>query len=206
MSTASPEIARVPYGQKSQTWVDRFGVWLSSRAIDRSVADRTGLRVIEFGSGYHARHLCRLQPRLSEGVAVDYALSPELNQLPGLRTMEMPIEAALPTLPENHFDLILLISVLEHLPTPAEALASMFRLLAPGGTLLVNVPTWRGKIFLELTAFRLGLSPKDEMDDHKMYYDLQDLWPLLIRAGFKPSKLSLRRHKFGLNLFARAVK
>lgn len=206
MSTANLDAARIPYGQKGQTWVDRFGVWLSSRAIDRSVANRTGLRMIEFGSGYHARHLRRLQPRLREGVAVDFALSPELNQLPGLRTMEMPIESALPTLPENHFDLILLISVLEHLAHPAEALAAMYRLLAPGGTLLVNVPTWRGKIFLELAAFRLGVSPKDEMDDHKMYYDLRDLWPLLVRAGFKPSKLSLRRHKFGLNLFARALK
>jgi hypothetical protein len=42
------------------------------------------------------------------------------------------------------------------------------------------------------------------MDDHKMYYDKRDLWPLLIRAGFKPSLISLRYHKFGLNLFAAA--
>lgn len=206
MSTANPEKTRVPYGQVSQTWVDRFGVWLSSRAIDRTISSRRGLRVVEFGSGFHARHLRRLQPHLTEGVAVDFALSPELTQFPGFKTMEMTIEAALPQLPENHFDLILLISVLEHLAHPLEALSAMARLLAPGGTLLVNVPTWRGKFFLELAAFRLGVSPKDEMDDHKMYYDPRDLWPLLVRAGFRPSQISLRRHKFGLNLFARATK
>ena len=68
--------------------------------------------------------------------------------------------------------------------------------------LLANVPTWWGKAFLELSAFRLGTSPPEEMDDHKMYYDKRDLWPLLVRAGFRPSRIRLRYHKFGLNLFA----
>jgi len=57
-----------------------------------------------------------------------------------------------------------------------------------------------------LSAFRLGTSPAVEMDDHKMYYHESDLWPLLVRAGFKPSRLHLRYHKFGLNLFAVAQK
>ena len=60
----------------------------------------------------------------------------------------------------------------------------------------------RGKTFLEFSAFRLGLSPKSEMDDHKMYYDKRDLWPLLVKAGFLPSAIETRYHKFGLNLFA----
>jgi hypothetical protein len=40
------------------------------------------------------------------------------------------------------------------------------------------------------------------MDDHKMYYNRRDLWPLLVRAGFKPSRIKLKYNKFGLNLFA----
>jgi hypothetical protein len=35
-----------------------------------------------------------------------------------------------------------------------------------------------------------------------MYYNRRDLWPLLVRAGFKPSRIKLKYHKFGLNLFA----
>ena len=34
-----------------------------------------------------------------------------------------------------------------------------------------------------------------------MYYDKRDLWPMLVRAGFRPSQIRLRYHKFGLNLF-----
>ena len=44
------------------------------------------------------------------------------------------------------------------------------------------------------------------MDDHKMYYGKRDLWPILVRSGFKPSQIRLRYHKFGLNLFAAAQK
>jgi len=99
-----------------------------------------------------------------------------------------------------------LISVLEHLREPDFALRGLNGLLRPKGLLLINVPTWRGKFFLELSAFRLGLSPKVEMDDHKMYYDKRDLWPKLIAAGFFPSNVRLRYHKFGLNLFAVATK
>ena len=95
-----------------------------------------------------------------------------------------------------------MISVLEHLRDPLFVIETVRRLLKPDGVLLINVPTWRGKSFLEFSAFRLGLSPKVEMDDHKMYYDKSDLWPLLVRAGFKPSLIKLRYHKFGLNLFA----
>ena len=44
------------------------------------------------------------------------------------------------------------------------------------------------------------------MEDHKMYFDKRDLWPLLVKAGFLPSRIkALRYHKFGLNLFSRCT-
>jgi predicted SAM-dependent methyltransferase len=106
----------------------------------------------------------------------------------------------------REFDVVLMNSVLEHIFDSQGILSLCHRLLRPSGTLLVNVPTWLGKVFLECSAFRLGLSPKVEMDDHKMYYGKRDLWPLLVRAGFRPSAIHLKYHKFGLNLFASARK
>jgi hypothetical protein len=61
----------------------------------------------------------------------------------------------------------MLISVLQHLVDPQFAIQFTWRLLRPAGLLLVNVPTWTGKRFLEFSAFRLGFSPKVEIDDHK---------------------------------------
>ena len=194
------------YGQYGVSWVDRFGVWLSQRAIRRWLPAGNQLRVLELGCGYRATQLMALCDRLKEGTGVDFKIAPELRAVPGFVFHEGPIEDTLPKLAAGAFDVVLLISVLEHLREPLAALAAAQRLLRPGGVLLVNVPTWRGKLFLEFSAFRLRQSPKVEMDDHKMYYDKRDLWPLLVRAGFRPSAIRLSYHKFGLNLFAAVTK
>ncbi len=73
-------------------------------------------------------------------------------------------------------DVTLCLSVLEHLWDPETALRNLRRVTAPGGVVLVNVPTWQGKRALELSAFRFGLSPAEEIDDHKWYFDPRDLW------------------------------
>lgn len=190
------------YGQQSLTFVDRAGVWLSQRAILRHLPDRPGLEVLELGCGFRAAQLVALEDRLKHGVGVDFQIAPELRAREKFTFYEGTIEETLPKLAGQSFDAILLISVLEHLVDPLLVIQSAREMLKPAGVLLLNVPTWRGKSFLEFSAFRLGLSPKLEMDDHRMYYDKPDLWPLLVHAGFKPSQIKLRYHKFGLNLFA----
>jgi SAM-dependent methyltransferase len=190
------------YGQQDLTFLDRAGVWLSKRAISRHLPKRAGLDLLELGCGFRATQLLALEPRLRHGVGVDFRIAPELGTLQKFRFHEGTIEETLPQLATQSFDAILLISVLEHLRDPLFVIESARGLLKPSGLLLINVPTWLGKSFLEFSAFRLGLSPKIEMDDHKMYYDKRDLWPLLVKAGFKPSQIKLRYHKFRLNLFA----
>ena len=194
------------YGQKGLSLLDRFGVYLSRRAILRWLPARAGLHALDLGCGYRAMLLRSLLPHLESGVGVDVQVDPEVKKDSRLSFVEDTLENALPGLDDDRFDVILLISVLEHLADPLTALEHCRRVLRPGGTLFINVPTWRGKFFLEFSAFRLGTSPAVEMDDHRMYYDKRDLWPLLVRAGFKPSRLRLKYHKFSLNLFAMAQK
>jgi len=190
------------YGQQGLTFLDRAGVWLSRRAITRHLPKRSDLQIVELGCGFRATQLVALGPRLRHGVGVDFHIAPELRTLEKFTFHEGSIEEALPKLAKENFDAVMLISVLEHLRDPLFVIESARALLKPAGVLLINVPTWLGKGFLEFSAFRLGLSPKVEMDDHKMYYDKRDLWPLLVRAGFKPSLIKLGYHKFRLNLFA----
>ena len=196
--------AQESYGEGGVTLVDRFGVWLSQRAIRRQLPPGNALNALELGCGYRATQLLALRDRLKTATGVDFRIAPELHREPGFSFHEGPIEDTLPKLTNGAYDVVLLISVLEHLREPLAALESAHRLLKPGGVLLINVPTWWGKPLLEFSAFRLGLSPKVEMDDHKMYYCKRDLWPLLVRAGFPPSGIRLNYHKFGLNLFAAA--
>jgi SAM-dependent methyltransferase len=198
--------AHESYGQHRLTLADRLGVWLSQRAIRRTLPGRNDLEVLELGCGYRATQLLALERKLKRGIGVDFQIAPELKTREKFEFHQGTIEEILPKLESETFDVVMLISVLEHLMEPQFVLESAWRLLKPSGLLLVNVPTWVGKWFLELSAFRLGLSPKVEIDDHKMYYGKRDLWPMLVHAGFKPSQIRMHYHKFGLNLFAVATR
>jgi SAM-dependent methyltransferase len=198
--------AHESYGQHGLTPVDRLGVWLSQRAIRRHLPSRNDLEVLELGCGYRATQLMALEQKLKKGIGVDFQIAPELQALEKFTFHEATIEQTLPNLESESLDVVMLISVLEHLLEPQFVIESAWHLLRTNGLLLVNVPTWTGKRFLELSAFRFGFSSKVEIDDHKMYYHKGDLWPMLVRAGFKPSQIRLRYHKFGLNLFATATK
>ncbi|HEV3320931.1 MAG TPA: methyltransferase domain-containing protein [Solirubrobacteraceae bacterium] len=190
------------FGQSSSpSIVDRFGVWLSSVAVRRH-ATFDGLRVGDFGCGYHASFARQILPRVQRMLLVDIQLAEDLKNHPKVQAIVGPIEGVLPALPPASLDVVLCLSVLEHLNEPQEALDAFHRVLVPGGLALINVPTWRGKWWLELSAFRLGFSPALEMDDHKRYYDPRNLWPMLVHAGFRPSEIYCRRHKFGLTTFA----
>lgn len=196
---------RSSFGTHGMTWVDRLGIWLSRRAILKEVGDGRLIDVLEIGCGFHALNLLSIRDKASSLTGIDFNLSPDLSDIPNFTAIQGNFDDVVPRLEGHKYDLVMMISVLEHLNDPLAALRLCRSLLREHGLLLINVPTWRGKAFLEFSAFKLGLSPREEMDDHKMYYDKKDLWPLLVKSGFKPSQICMKYHKFRLNLFASSV-
>lgn len=189
------------FGFEGMSLIDRFGIWLSRRAISKHLNGEKDIDVLEIGCGFHARNLIALNNIARSLTGVDFAISENVKLHDKFIAIEGSFSEASNKLVKKTYDLILIISVLEHLEDPLQALIDLKTLLRNGGVLLINVPTWRGKFFLEYSAFKLGWSPKLEMDDHKMYYNKKDLWPLLVKAGFLPSQISMKYHKGGLNLF-----
>ena len=194
------------YLQHGSSFVDRLRTRLVQREILKRLPRTSGLRVLDLGCGYHATYLKAIGDRLAEGVGVDFHVSEESRRHPRLSFVTSSVEDALPELPSNAFDAVLFISVLEHLWDPVQSLSHCHRVLKPGGRLLVNVPTWYAKPVLEMSAFKFGTSPACDMDEHKMYYSKRELWPLLVHAGFKPSRIRLQYRKLCMILFATAIK
>jgi SAM-dependent methyltransferase len=201
-SAETPGRAGAYEQHRAHSPVDRFGVWLSARALKRHVPSFTGKSVGDFGCGYEARFVRSLLDEIERAVLVDVALAPDLKADRRITAIEGVLPDALGGIEAASLDVVLCVNVLEHLWEPLETLVELRRMTAPGGSCLVNVPSWRGKRFLELSAYRLGLSPAEEIDDHKTYYDPRDLWPLLVKAGFLPHNIGCHTHKFGLNTFA----
>jgi SAM-dependent methyltransferase len=195
------------FGQDYQpTLVDRFGVWLSARQIRKYSGSLKDKKLGDFGCGYHASFVRSVLPELERAVLIDSAIAKDLKEQSKVTAIEGMLPDVLKQVPTRSLDIVLCVSVLEHLWDPQAALQECYRITRPGGVCMFNVPSWRGKWFLEFSAFRLGLSPKDEMDDHKTYYGVRDLWPHLVRAGFLPSNIRCFSHKFGLNTFAVCTK
>ena len=201
---ADTDLARdTAFGQEGKiTAVDRAGVWLSGHQIRRTVGGIEGKDVGDFGCGFQATYMRTVLAQVRSATLVDISLADDLKSRPDVTAIEGTLPGILQDLPDRSLDVILSMSVLEHLWEPGQTLTHFRRLLRPGGVCAVNVPSWRGKRALEFSAFRLGLSPASEMDDHKRYYDPRDLWPLLVAAGFMPHGIRCFKHKFGLNTFA----
>lgn len=142
------------------TVVDRFGVWLSARRMHRASGGFDGLRVADVGCGYHAVFARTLLPRVRRLVLIDLALSPDLKAQGKVEAIEGRLPDALEGIPSFSLDVVMCNSVLEHLWTPAATIAELRRITVADGVLLINVPSWRGKWFLELAAFRFGVSPR----------------------------------------------
>jgi len=90
----------------------------------------------------------------------------------GLDVFEM-VEDVLP-FPSYSFQSVLLDNVIEHLSEPTALLSEIFRVLQPGGTLVVGVPGLRG---YAVDA------------DHKTFYDEQTLLGVINAAGFTASSV-----------------
>ena len=158
-------------------------------------------RVGDFGCGFDATFVRSVLPEIDHAVLVDVALAPDLMANPRVTGIEGSLPDALGGVPDGSLDVVLCISALEHLPDPLAPLVAFRRVVRPGGVVLVNVPTWWGKRMLELSAFRLHLSPADSVDDHKWYFDPAICGRCSCRR-IRPRDIRCFRHKFGLNTFA----
>lgn len=184
-----------------KTIADRAGAWLSGWAVRRAVP-LAGARVADLGCGYDAAFMRTQLASVAAATLVDIDLAPDLDAHLNVTALRGTLPDVLAGIPSASLDVVLCLAVLEHLWEPEAVVAEARRILVPGGALVVNVPTWRGRVVLETTGFRMRMPWGPSIDDHKAYYDPRDLWLLLRRGGFRPSLIRCRRHKLGFAAFA----
>ncbi len=94
------------------------------------------------------------------------------------------------------YEAILMLAILEHLPSPVRALSRAAALLAPGGRILATTPHPLGRLPLEAGA-RLGLLSRHADEEHEALLDRAALGRAAAAAGLAVSAYS--RFLAGLN-------
>lgn len=153
-----------------------------------SIKRHTNCRLLDIGCGWEARFLRAVEPYIAAGVGVDFK-APEI-AAGKIRTERMVLNDRLP-FADSSFEVVTMLAVLEHLAQPVAILREIHRVLVPGGELVLTVPSKAAKPVLEFLAFRLGVVSRDEIADHKAYYDRTSLLELLDNVGF-----AVREHRY----------
>jgi dTDP-4-dehydrorhamnose reductase/SAM-dependent methyltransferase len=152
-----------------------------SDAIVQQLQSHLGLppvgRLLDFGCGNGAflRGFSTQFPGwLLEGAELDEKHHQEVMRIPGVGRFH--VDSTCSSI-EGLFDLISLVHVLEHVVDPVKMLESLRGKLAPGGRLLVQVPSW------ECNPFDLVIA------DHCTHFTTDSLANVGRRAGLQPLDL-----------------
>ncbi|MBM3294720.1 MAG: class I SAM-dependent methyltransferase [Candidatus Aminicenantes bacterium] len=96
-------------------------------------------------------------------------------------------------LPENRYQAVTMVDLIEHTPRPREAVGRAFRILAPGGALVIVTPNIHS-----LAARAAGRRWWHLRPGHLAYFSSRSLRRLLAEAGFRI--LSWRRYAWTFSL------
>ncbi len=183
------------------SWIDRLGTFLSYSHLQNS-CDYRYKTVIDLGCGFHANFSRQIIDQVTALHLIDFNVHRYWEHFSHVTIHKGELGKILPAIETSSIDIIVANHVLEHLSDPGMVLKECRRVLTPEGKILINVPSWIGKRFLEFCAFKLKCIPEMEIEDHYRYYSKKELWIELRSAGFLPSKMKVRSLKWGLNTFA----
>ncbi len=158
--------------------------------------------VLDLGCGKEGKFVKSLNGRVKTAVGVDKKAEPFAES--GISVQRGTFDGEPLPFAAGTFDCVTMLAVFEHLNSRLETLQEVYRVLKPGGILVMTAPSWAAKPVLEFVAFRLGIVDKNEVADHKTYFWKNELLSLLAAAGFQKAKH--RYFQLVFNNFVYAVK
>lgn len=142
--------------------------------------------LLDIGCGPSATLLKTVSPRIREGHGVDLKVQP--TEFGNITISQFKFDGTLPY-KDAQFDIVAMLAVLEHIEKEQEILQEIYRVLVPGGRLVLTVPSIWSQPILEFLAYRLKIISEEEIRDHKRYYNREKLKQVLIdSAGFETFK------------------
>ncbi|MGC1484123.1 MAG: class I SAM-dependent methyltransferase, partial [Candidatus Acidiferrum sp.] len=155
---------------------------------------KPGSRVCDLGCGLEAAFLDYASDRIATGVGVDDQV--EDGARGRWQRVRADLRSPLP-LPDESFDHVVMLAVLEHLTEPEKVLREAHRVIAPGGSLIMTWPSSMVDPILRVLHGLHFVSDEMESDEHQKRIPVAALKQMLQRIGFQ--KCIHRRFEFGVN-------
>lgn len=166
--------------------------WIRTQTVEKYIPK--GALVADLGCGYNGKFLVSISEKIKNGVGYDISVAKTVAPK-NINLKKANLDNFIG--PRKFFDAITALALLEHLERPGNFVKRARGMLKPTGKLIITTPHKRAKPILEFLAFRLGLISKEEIADHKNYFDEDSLKRLMKKSGFKIKKLET--FEFGLN-------
>ncbi len=163
-----------------QGYAKNFRRWMSSRLID--LAPNTPILEVGCGDGSFTKELVKYSPDVT---AIDISESQIENNrrlFGGITFRQHDVAEPLP-FADNSFGVIWCSEVLEHLFEPGYAVREMYRVLRPGGKLLITVP-YHGRFKNVLIALFKWDEHFVPTNPHIRFYTKKTLGNMVEKAGF----------------------
>lgn len=157
--------------------------------------------VCDIGCGAKGSFLKAISGNIAQGIGIDKRVDNYNNSK--LRFINNDLGTSLP-LESSTIDYATIIAVIEHVDHPQEILKEIYRILKPGGKIILTTPSPSSKAVLEILAFKLHLISKELIEEHKYYFNKAELQKSLDDIGFK--SINIKNFEFNYNILAIAEK
>lgn len=148
--------------------------------------------IVDMGCGpklrfYHFAQKNKLQIEKYIGVdpLIEKSLFDEFKNHQVINIVNKPVDKKI-SIKDNTADYVVAFAFFEHIDHPKEILAECYRILKPGGKIILTTPTFAAKSVLEFLSYKLGLISRREIEEHKQYFDeytLRKIAPSKVRRS-----------------------
>lgn len=178
------------------TMLDKFIAFLRFSKIKGHI--KKDAILCDIGCGFNGAFLLSQASNIKEGFGFDRKVAEYNGENIHLVAVEN-LELGVP-LNDDTVNVTTLMALVEHLNNPKAVLKEVYRILKPGGEIVLTTPTPLAKPILEFLAFKLNIISRDEISDHKHYFTNSEIFELLHSIGFE--NIKIKNFQLGCNQIA----
>lgn len=163
---------------------NRFIKWMRLKVLERTGPLRRGMKMLDVGAGFGVQLDYYIRRRGVDGTALDFDPITSENSLVKDTAQVLTGDLLDAGFPSDSFDVVTFHEALEHVYHPQAAVQEAYRILKPGGRLVVEVPDFGSPMRKLFGRFWFAIMAPS----HLHHFTKDSLRRLVTSVGFRPER------------------